>query len=233
MNAAVLVISDQHFPYAHPDTVLFLNLIKQKYKPDNIVNIGDELDYHAISFHPSNPDLLSPGDELQTAKNRMKPLFELFPEMTLIDSNHGSLVYRKGKVNGLPRFVFKSYREILEAPMGWHWKNDLTIKLSNGQSCYFVHGKARQGLALSRSMGMNVVQGHYHERFAVEYWASPGGLYWSMQVGCLIDDPSLAFEYNKVNLYKPVLGCGIILNGQPKLLPMLLNEHGRWTGITP
>ena len=49
-----------------------------------------------------------------------------------------------------------------------------------------------------------------------------------MAVGCLIDDHSLAFAYNKVNSARVILGCGIIINGQPKLLPMVLEKGGRW-----
>jgi hypothetical protein len=51
-----------------------------------------------------------------------------------------------------------------------------------------------------------------------------------MRVGCMIDDESLAFEYNKTTLQRPVIGCGIIINGQPSLIPMVLNKKGRWIG---
>lgn len=232
-NESVLVISDQHFPYNHPDIIAFLKAIKEKYKPDRVVNIGDELDYHAISFHDHHPDLLAPGDELQVAIKRIEPLFKLFPEMDLIESNHGSLVYRKGKHHGLPRHVFRSYREVLGAPKGWRWHFDLTIKLPTGTYCYFHHGKSSNGQRLSQAMGMCVVQGHFHEKYSIEYWGNPLGLYWSMQVGCLIDDKTLAFEYNKTNLKRPLIGCGIILKGLPKLLPLIMRPGGRWNGETP
>lgn len=233
MYRSILVISDQHFPYNHPDIIAFLRALKNKYKPDKIVNIGDELDYHAISFHEHNPDLLSPSDELVTAINRMTPLFKLFPAMDLLDSNHGSLVYRKGIAHGLPRHVFKSYRDILGAPKGWKWHDDLTLKMSDGKWVYFCHGKSADVLKLSQSMGMSCVQGHFHERFEIRYWGNSLGLFWGMMTGCLIDNDSLAFAYNKVNLKRPVIGCSTILNGIPKLLPMILGKGGRWTGFVP
>jgi hypothetical protein len=49
-----------------------------------------------------------------------------------------------------------------------------------------------------------------------------------MIVGCLIDDKSLAFSYNKLQMKRPIIGCGIILDGQPKLLPMILDKNGDW-----
>ena len=27
-----------------------------------------------------------------------------------------------------------------------------------------------------------------------------------------------------------IVGCGVIINGQPKLMPMVLKENGRWNG---
>lgn len=229
-NRSILLISDMHHPYAHPDLFAFLKALKQKYKPTRVICLGDEIDYHAISFHEHNPDLLSPGDELKTAQNRLKPIFDMFPQMDILESNHGSLVYRKGITNGLPRHVFKSYREILGAPSGWKWHFDLTIKLPTGQHCYFHHGKSSNGLKLSMAMGMCCAQGHFHESFGIQYWGNPLGLFWSMQVGCLIDKDTMAFEYGKNNLKRPIIGTGVIYEGHPILEPMVLNKEGRWIG---
>lgn len=229
-NASILVISDQHFPFNHPDCIPFLRKLKAKYKPDRVINIGDELDNHSISFHDHDPDLLSPSDELEKSIKRIKYLYKEFPAMDLLESNHGSLVYRKAKTMGLPAHVFKSYREIIGAPRGWNWHFDLTLKMSNGQYCYFHHGKSSNGLKLSQAMGMCTVQGHFHNSFGIQYWGNPLGLYWSMQVGCLIDNKSLAFAYNKTTMLRPVIGTGVIINGHPKLEPMVLNNKGRWIG---
>lgn len=227
-NASILVISDSHFPYNHGDLIAFLRALNEKYKFDRVVHIGDEVDYHAISFHDSDPDLMSPGDELKTSIARLKPLYELFPNVDLLESNHGSLVYRKQKHHGLPRHVFKSYREILGAPKGWRWHFELVIKASNGMPIYLHHGKSSNGLKLSQALGMSCVQGHFHESMSVQYWANSLGLYWSMQVGCLIEKETLAFEYCKNNLKRPLIGCGVILSGHPKLEPMILDKSGRW-----
>ena len=68
LRKSILVISDQHAPYHHIDTLDFLSAIKEKYKPDCVVNIGDEMDWHSISFHDSHPGLYSPSHELVVAK---------------------------------------------------------------------------------------------------------------------------------------------------------------------
>ena|SRR5271165_7509846 len=226
----IFVISDQHFPYNHPDVVPFLKACDSKFKPQKIVNIGDEIDGHSISFHEHIPDLLAPADELATAINRLKPIMNLWPEMDILESNHGSLVYRRGRFAGLPSKVFKSYRDILEAPKGWQWHDDLILRASNGRPIYFCHGLTKDSLKASRSKSMSFVCGHFHSSFEIRYWANGLDLFWSMVVGCLIDHKSLAYSYGKTFLEKPILGCGAIIGGHPQLVPMVVNRHGRWIG---
>lgn len=229
-NTRVLIISDQHFPYSHKDIIPFLKAVKEKYKPDRVINIGDEIDGHSISFHDSDPDLMSPADEMQAAIVGLKNLYKIFPKVSIVESNHGSLVYRRAKKNGIPSGLIKSYREMLEAPPGWTWSKDITLKLSNGCPCYFVHSKGSDILKVSQSMGMSVVSGHLHEKFEIRYWGNQLGLYFGMQVGCLINDDSLAYFYNKLNLKRPIIGVGVIINGLPQLVPMVLKKGGRWVG---
>lgn len=226
---AVLVIPDQHAPFQHPDLIPFLRALKDKYKFDKVVNLGDEVDYHAISFHEADPNLFSPSDELERAIQAMQPLYKLFPEQEVIDSNHGSLVMRKGKFASLPASVFKGPREILRAPKGWHWSRDLILNTDLGQ-VFFTHGRTGTSGKLSRNMAMNTVQGHFHSKFQIDYWGSPNGLYWDMHAGCLVDDHSLAMAYNKTTLLRPVIGAAVIINGRPQLCPLLKDKHGRWTG---
>ncbi|WP_206696334.1 hypothetical protein, partial [Streptococcus pseudopneumoniae] len=76
--------------------------------------VGDEVDKHALSFHDSDPDLMSAGDELKAAIKCLPPLYKLFPKMALVDSNHGSMVYRKGLHHGIPRKYIRAYGEVLD-----------------------------------------------------------------------------------------------------------------------
>ena len=234
MFDVILTISDLHSPYGHPDTHAFLKRLKTKYiskaKRPAVVVGGDEIDGHSWSFHDADPDLMAPGDELKTGINRLKPIIDLFPKAYVLESNHGSLFYRKLKSHGLPRHILKSYRAVVEAPKTWNWVPELTLKMSNGRFVYFCHGKTTNVLKLSQSMGMSCVQFHFHEKFAVQYWANSLGLYWAAQAGCLIEDSSLAFAYNKLNINRPLIGTVVIVNGYPILEPMILKPGGRWTG---
>lgn len=229
-NSRILLISDMHIPYHHKDTIPFLKHLNEKYKPTRIICLGDELDKHALSYHDSDPDLPSAGDELRKSLPTVQELFKLFPKMDIIESNHGSLVWRKAKTFGIPKHYIKSYNDVLGVDEGWRWSFDLTLKLPNGNYCYIHHGKTSKVINLSQQMGMCAVQGHYHEAFKIDYWGNPNGLFWGMQCGCLIDDDALAFSYNNVNIKRPVIGTGLIINSQPILEPMLLDSSGRWIG---
>jgi hypothetical protein len=231
--ASILVIPDQHFPFNHPDIIAFLKAVKKAYKPDKVVNLGDEVDLHAYSFHEKHPELMSPGDELKTAINRLKPLYNLFPNVDILESNHGSLVYRRGKFAGLPRNVIKSYNDILEAPKGWRWHNDLILHGSDGEPIYFCHGLSSDALKNSKNKSMRFVQGHHHSKFSIQYWANSERLFWGVTSGCLVEYKSLAFEYGRLILDKPIIGCTVIRNGYPILIPMILNKSGRWIKRLP
>ena len=229
-NDTILFISDLHAPYHHKDSIAFLAAIKKQYKPTRVVNVGDEVDYHALSFHASDPDLDSAGVELCRAQATMQQLEKIFPKMDLVHSNHGSMVYRKAKVGGMPRHVLKSYNDVLGVGPGWVWHNDITIDIPGERPIYVCHGKKKNSENYAKSIGCSVVQGHYHEDFRIGFLNSPGGTIWGMNVGCLIDDTELAFEYNKVNPNKPMLGVGIVVNGRPQLIPMNLDAKGNWDG---
>ena len=233
MNNSVLVISDLHIPYHHQDAFEFLKALKKKYKPDLIVNIGDELDHHAISMHEHNPDLMSAGDELKQSKEYVRDLEKIFPRMTLVHSNHSSLVYRRALKYGLPKDYLKSYNEFLGVGDGWKWVDDLTVTLSDGSRCFFTHGISADVLKVSAQYGMNSVQGHFHTKFSIGYFSNPDALIWGMQVGCLINQKSMAFDYAKNFKSRFIVGCGMIIDGQPKLMPMVLDKDGRWNKMIP
>lgn len=221
-NSRILFISDMHIPYHHPNLLNFLQMLKDRYNPTRVICLGDETDKHALSFHDSDPDLMSAGDELRAALPVIAQIHEMFPVMDLVDSNHGSMIWRKAKHHGIPRHYIKSYNEVLGVGEGWKWHNDLVIDLPDGQQVYVHHGKTKDALKVSQSMGMSFVCGHFHEDFSIKYWANPNGLYFAMNSGCLIDDANYAFAYNNVNLHRPIVGTSLIIDSIPILEAMSL-----------
>lgn len=223
---SILTISDLHLPYAHPDHLAFLKYLKKKYKPDLVVCLGDMLDFHNISFHNSDVELASAGDELLAARKHVKQIEKLFPEMIIVGSNHGDLPLRKLFAAGLPKSFLKSYNDIYGVGKGWKFVDDFTAN-----DIYFCHGISKSGIKLAAQRAQSCVQGHFHCDFRIDYISNPNALLWSMQAGCLIDDKALAFAYNKLQLNRPIIGTGVIQGGTtPLLVPMVLNTSGRWIG---
>ena len=230
----VLVIGDLHEPYTHPDAYDFLRTVRDEYCPDIVVQIGDETDGHAISFHDSDANLDSAGVELEKAKLGLEKLHNLFPNLLLCDSNHGSLIYRRAKAHGLPVQFIKKYRDILfpeHGAPGWSWGDawDLNTPLGTVRFQHQVSGDLLLNAAHERK---SMVIGHFHGKLDIQYAASSTALYFGAHCGCLIDNKSLAFAYGKLSRSKPILGCMVITDGCPQIIPMLLDDSGRWTGRT-
>jgi hypothetical protein len=228
--SSVLVISDLHAPWQHPDALEFLLSIKKKIKPDFVLNVGDECDAHALSMHDSDPDLTSAGDELKMAKKVIHDLEKIFPEMTLLHSNHSSLIYRRALKHGMPKAYLRNYNEFLEVGPGWQWVDDINFKVSDGSEVFATHGISADGLKLAMQYGKNVIQGHFHSKFNIQYFSNPDNLIWSMSCGCLTKQSSLAFQYARNFRMRFVIGTGAVIDGQPKLFAMQMDKHGRWTG---
>lgn len=230
MNNRILVISDLHAPFCHPDSIAFLTKLKKYYKPDTVVNIGDEMDYHAINVsHNIDPDLPSPNDELEIGKNWLHRLHKLFPRMVLLESNHGSMVLRRAMANKMSRKFLKTYNEILEVGNGWCWKDKHTIDYK-GRRIIFAHQFCKDISKAVREFSMCAVQGHFHTVSEVKYVGNDFHLNWGMSVGCLVNKESLSMAYMKINVTKPILSVGVISDGIPYISPMVLKNNGSWDG---
>lgn len=233
LNSRVLIINDTHAPYVHPDAIAFLTALDERYKFDRVIHGGDETDQHALSFHDSDPNLDSAGAELAKARAWLHKLHALFPVMDICHSNHGSLVYRRAFKAGIPVEMLKTYREILfpgGGGEGWSWHEDVRFTLPNGEDCLVKHEAPGSLLSNAAHERANFIQGHRHSQWVFEGNASDAALYWGMLPGCLLDRKSRAFDYGKLNLKRPAIGVGMIINSLPQLMPMPLDSHGRWTG---
>ncbi len=225
----ILVIPDMHAPYQHPDTLPFLKEVRDKFVPDLTVCLGDELDYHSLSFHDSDPNLDSAGAELEKAKAFMRKMAKEFPEVLVCHSNHGSMVFRRAKAHGIPVQMIRKYRDVIfpeHGAPGWSWAYSWRINTPLGE-VMFKH-QTTGILSDAAHNSCNLVVGHNHGNFSVEYSASSAHLYYGVYAGCLIDKDSIAFAYGKHGLRKPIIGCVVILNGKPMMIPMVLNREGRW-----
>ena len=230
---SILVISDTQFPCEHRDALNFVKAVKKRYKPDLVVQIGDIADFGSMSNYDTDPDYLSPKNELEAVKKRVAKWSKVFPKMYVTLGNHEMRLYRKALKAGLPESVLKSFNDIVGAPKGWKFTERLKLNYKDvRRRILFVHtgtgATSKQGLAPTENA--NVVHGHIHASYWVKWHSTSDALHWDMNVGCLIDDESIVFKYNKQQTKRPILGVGVIKDNLPVLVPMLLNGKGRWIG---
>lgn len=227
--AIVLVIPDLQYPFAHRDHLDFLKALVKKYRPDQVVNIGDEVDFHAISEWDHDPDGLSAGDELKAGVRELKTLYALFPNVRVCTSNHTARPFRRAKKYGIPAAFIRDYREFLEAPPGWRWADSWEI-----DGVRYQHGEGFSGQAGALKAALTNMQstviGHIHSHAGIQYSANSKYLIFGFNVGCLIDRHAYAFAYGKMHPNKPILGAGLVINGIPLFVPMLLDKKSRWVG---
>lgn len=227
---SVLIISDTHIPYSHKHYIKFLSAIKDKYNPGRVIHIGDELDYHAISFHDSDSSLFSADQELDNSIIEIQEgLHHLFKKMYLLESNHGSLIFRKMKANGLAIRHLVPLHELYETPK-WSWHNEILLNTSAGM-VYLCHGKSGAYGKLCKDMMCSAIQGHFHGKAEITWHKSAMGTRFNMFVGCLVDEDSMAMAYGRNNLPKPIMSVGYIdERGMPHLIKMNLTASGDWDG---
>jgi len=216
----VLAIPDTHFPCHHPDTFRFLKEIRNEFKPDVVVHLGDECDFESLSVHGKNPDMPGAMDEYHAALEALGELYKIFPDVLVCRSNHTERPFRIAYASGLPSEMIRSYRELLRAPAGWSWHERIIIN-----DCLYIHGDAASGPSGTRKLvsdnRMSVCHGHFHGNGGVQYSASPFNQVFGMNAGCLVDIASLAFRYGNKYGNKGTLGCGIIRGGrEAHFIPM-------------
>lgn len=214
-----LAIPDLHCPFQHPEAFDFIADIIRDVRPDEVVILGDEADFHGISFHNKDPDGLSAGMELMELKRHLKTLFKVVgPDAKVCVSNHTSLPFRRAFSEGLPAALFKNYAEVLEAPGGWKWQDSWVI-----DGVRYQHGTGYSGknaaLNAAETNRQSTVIGHVHSFAGIQYSANDKDVIWGMNCGWLGDVSAYAFEYGKYYKHKPILGCGIIADAVPIFQP--------------
>ena len=208
----VLVIGDTHEPFCHPQYMNFCYEVANKFKCEEFVHIGDEVDNHAISYHESNPKGDSASKESELAVKALNKWYKRFPNVKVCIGNHSALHKRKAVTAGLPDRFIKTYEQAWEAPNGWKWALDWEI-----DGVLYTHGTGSSGQAgainRARDSRQSVVIGHIHSFGGVLYSSSDKDMIFGMNVGCGIDIDAYAMEYARPFAKRPTLGCGVVLDG--------------------
>ncbi len=223
----VLVIPDMQMPFHHQDTVPFLKAVKNLVRPTEVVCIGDSIDGYMLSMWDHEPEAMNVADEYEAAMRSLKEIYKLFPVAREVLSNHNERIAKKILAGGLPAAFVKSYEEIMQYPAGWSIHPFVTI-----DNVTYEHGHAQGGqyaaINLAAHNGTSTVIGHHHSHGGVQYRANRNKTIFGMNVGCLIDVSAYAFKYADNCKFKVTLGCGVVRQGVPFFVPMLVDAKNRW-----
>lgn len=212
------IIGDKHAPCTRPGYINFCYDTFKQYKVDQIVDIGDIIDWHGISFHARQPDGPGVRDEFEMAYKEVQKWKKLFPKLKWCIGNHDERPARLAAASNIPEFMLKPYNEVWDVP-GWEMDFKFTVDevlYKHGTNCSGLHPAYNQ----MNKHKMSVVMGHCHSRAGTKWSMNPLKRYFAMDVGCGINEKEYAFAYGRDMVERPILACGVVLDGQPISIAM-------------
>ena len=213
--ANVLIISDTHFPWNHPNYLEFCKETYERFNCDRIVHIGDVVDAYAFSFYDSNPEAISMTEELSRAEVEIKKWAEAFPKMHITLGNHTKRCAKRLVGAKLPKRLWPSYNKIFGAPKAWKFVEDIEI-----DGVLYRHGEQGDARKTCLIEQQSVVSGHSHTKMGIDFHTNrKGKKIWGMQVGTGIDWSAYVFDYSRHHK-PPQLGAGVVIDGKhPIIVP--------------
>lgn len=214
----VLVIGDLHAPFIREGYLDHCKRVRDEYYCDQVIYIGDVQDCHASSYHETDVDGYSAGEELERTIAMLKPWHDEFGEAFVTIGNHDRIIARKAMTAGLSKRWVRDYHEVLETPK-WRFVDHVFQ-----DDVMYVHGDgAGHATVRAKKDLTSVVQGHWHSKSYVEFHVGRRYKVFAMQVGCGVNQEAYSMAYGK-NGPRMAISCGVVLNnGQlPIVIPMEL-----------
>lgn len=222
MSNKVLIVGDLHLPACLEAYLAFCKKTYKKYKCDRVVFIGDVVDHHVISFHDKHPKAPGVMEEYEHCLKEVAKWHKAFPNAEVVIGNHDERHQRICAKSQIPDIYLKDFTTLFNTP-GWIWKKDVSI-----DGVWYVHGhgvasssSVLPAATLAQKVGGSVVLGHFHTKaglatFNIQNKRNVFGL----NVGCGVDDTHQAMAYS-TSVYRPVLSCGVVLNGKKAYLEVM------------
>ena len=211
---AVLVIGDLHAPITHPNYLAHCVSIRDRFGCDFVVQIGDTLTNHRLSYHEDELDAPSADEELENSIVALREWGKEFPNVIVTIGNHDANIMRKAKTGSISSRWLKPFNEVLELP-GWNFVSDAHINVVRYR--HNAGGTLQAVLKNSLAYGMPTVSGHIHTQSGVyrEGWL------WGCLTGVGVDRGGYALRYDKA--HEPYQhSCAVVNNGKEVfVMPMI------------
>ena len=225
--ARIGIIGDSHIPYCLDGYMEWCADVFDQWAVDKVVHIGDLVDHHSLSFHDSEPVLHDVHGEYHSAVEKLQEWYETFPELILVEGNHDLLPARQLRKIGMePSIFMRPLHDIYEMPAGWEIVDDIIfddVLYHHGHTATGVNGFRKD----AETRMMCTVTGHNHSNAGISATATDQELVWGLAVGCGVNNKHMAFAYGKHFAKKPIIACGVVIDGHPVIEFMDLGKKIR------
>jgi predicted phosphodiesterase len=213
----VFIISDTHFPFV--DQEAYRKMIKaiKKERPNVVVQVGDVLDQYVFSRFSRSLEV-TPSDEIskgiKMAETMWAEIKKIVPKAKCYQllGNHDLRLAKKisDKMPELATFI--SIKDFYTFPGVTVFESDRDYLELDGVA--YVHGWLSKSIDHAKYFNKPTVHGHTH-RPGIQY---DNAKLWSMDVGFLADRKAAPLQYTQNKFSKWTLACGVVENGQPRLI---------------
>ena len=232
----VLIVSDPHIPWEHPDSLAWYEALYNYYKCTGIACVGDLTDQYGMSRYEKDVVYYGVLSENAAAKKKLKLWGEAFPNMLLVPGNH---CWRLIKL--LTEIFPLNFEESIDAlkqywhyPKHWTYQEQIILpSVDQYLPCMIEHGLASKATpSADCTTSYSVIYGHHHKSCFLIHNQDGRGMRFRMCIGHSMDAETIATKYAKAGELhkKQIVGCGIWHKGKPILLTMQLDKKGRWNG---
>jgi len=239
-----LVVSDLQVPFHHEQAVKNVIKLARREKFDEILCVGDEMDFQTISRWAEKTPLAyeqSIDKDRQSCKQILWHIGEHSQEMHIIRSNHSDRLYRTLlKTPGLitlPELQYAKFMGYAEMGMTYHktahefWPGWL---LAHGDEGNMSQHAGITALNLAKKWGKSVIVGHSHRLGMSAYTEAIGSHYrplYGVEVGNLMNRQKASYlRYYAANWQ---MGFAILHATATGVTPTLVpvNKDGSFTAL--
>ena len=225
----IVVISDLQVPFHDERAVRNVAAFIRKYKPDDVLCVGDEIDFQTISRWSSGRDEWS--GTIGRDRDRTVEVLSELQVQHLSRSNHSARLYnalsrRLPGLLGLPELTIEGFLKLKQLGITYHTK---PYEFAPGW--VMVHGdeqsiKPQGGLTAleaAKRHGKSVVCGHTHRQGISSFSEASGGvlgrILTGFEVGHLMDEKQAYYTRGTMNWQK---GFGLIYVDRKRVQPIAI-----------
>jgi predicted phosphodiesterase len=224
------IVGDSHCPVMVDGYAEWCMDVFDQWGVERIVHIGDLTDQHSASMHANEIGFYDIVSEMEAAREQVSHMAEVFGDkVEVLQGNHDSNLGRKMKLVGLDPALLRTPEDIWDVKWKFYPRYHKLII----DDVIYMHGDQGRGgrtpsLAKAEGEWMSVVAGHHHSAGGVWWGCNENTRYFGLSVGCGVNHKHAVMAYGASFAMKPMLGCGVVIDGTPYFEPMpLANKYGR------